>query len=473
MGDANREFMEKPENKNLHTHLQYMLQLLSPHDDPLLIGSDIVTDRMLAMERLSGGRVTSVNNAFSAVRCAFRLLFGRSLQPGIEAELTTVKVGNDKLRIDLHSPLPDAAVSEYKTELSLRGTLAREAQGTIRSLESVQLQLVYALTALLEQLDGLKRWPAPDFIPPRSLDQVNRWSQLVLALLFWVLCNERPSDITLYHLGCFKLAAPDHSSTHLASLALAGLQQDAVHHIDDMLEAFRGAGAVLLISAPKCKQSERKRGRGGGQQQHVDWLSVRKHLLQPQLALWDPARLVVLCLMASWFSRGSIAARVLLSRRFRSAKAAPKRQQQPDFQAEATVGCWKVPTAGDLHGTVPTLYLVQQSSSRAVQSGVRLLLSAQLASHSPDEALKYASNCSYDLQHGTAAPIKLASPEWREGTPVPVELPAGSSIAGVPLDLELLSYGPSAVAAATDPKLAAVTFGRLDLAYDSAAAARE
>ncbi|WIA10145.1 hypothetical protein OEZ85_010351 [Tetradesmus obliquus] len=359
MGDANREFMEKPENKNLHTRLQYMLQLLSPHDDPLLIGSDIVTDRMLAMERLSGGRVTSVNNAFSAVRCAFRLLFGRSLQPGIEAELTTVKVSNDKLRIDLHSPLPDAAVSEYKTELSLRGTLAREAQGTIRSLESVQLQLVYALTALLEQLDGLKRWPAPDFIPPRSLDQVNRWSQLVLALLFRVLCNEWPSNITLYHLGCFKLAAPDHSSTHLASLALAGLQQDAVHHIDDMLEAFRGAGAVLLISAPKCKQSERKRGRGGGQQQHVDWLSVCKHLLQPQLALWDPARLVVLCLMASWFSRGSIAARLLLSRRFRSAKAAPKRQQQPDFQAEATVGCWKVPTAGDSHGTAPTLYLVQ------------------------------------------------------------------------------------------------------------------
>lgn len=158
----------------------------------------------------------------------------------------------------------------------------------------------------------------------------------MLALLFRVLCNERPSDITLYHLGCFKLAAPDHSSTHLASLALAGLQQDAVHHIDDMLEAFRGAGAVLLISAPKCKQSERKRGRGGGQQQHVDWLSVRKHLLQPQLALWDPARLVVLCLMASWFSRGSIAARLLLSRRFRSAKAAPKRQQQPDFQDDNT-----------------------------------------------------------------------------------------------------------------------------------------
>jgi hypothetical protein len=34
------------------------------------------------MERLAGGRVTSANNAFSAVRCAFRLLFGRCLQPG-------------------------------------------------------------------------------------------------------------------------------------------------------------------------------------------------------------------------------------------------------------------------------------------------------------------------------------------------------------------------------------------------------
>jgi hypothetical protein len=84
---------------------------------------------------------------------------------------------------------------------------------------------------------------------------------LVLALLFRVLCNERPSDISLYHLGCFKLQAPDHSSTHLASLALAALQPDAAHSADEMLEAFRAAGAVLLIKAPKCKQSERKRGR--------------------------------------------------------------------------------------------------------------------------------------------------------------------------------------------------------------------
>ncbi|WIA23348.1 hypothetical protein OEZ85_000111 [Tetradesmus obliquus] len=110
------------------------------------------------MERLSGGRVASANNAFSTVRCAFRLLFGRCLQPGIEAPLTTVKVGGDKLRIDLHSPLPDAAVTEFKAELALRGSLTRDAQGTIRTLEAVQLQMAYALTQLLEHLEGLKHW---------------------------------------------------------------------------------------------------------------------------------------------------------------------------------------------------------------------------------------------------------------------------------------------------------------------------
>jgi hypothetical protein len=132
---------------------------------------------------------------------------------------------------------------------------------------------------------------------------------LVLALLFRVLCNERPSDISLYHLGCFKLQAPDRSSTHLASLALAALQPDAAHSADEMLEAFRAAGAVLLIKAPKCKQSERKRGRGGAAQlQRIEWLAVRKHMLPPELAIWDPARLVTLCLMASWYCRGSLGA---------------------------------------------------------------------------------------------------------------------------------------------------------------------
>eukprot|EP00883_Tetradesmus_obliquus_P002925 jgi/Sobl393_1/1313/SZX79318.1 len=119
------------------------------------------------------------------------------------------------------------------------------------------------------------------------------------------------------------------------------------------------ATAVLLIKAPKCKQSERKRGRGrAAPLQRIEWLSVRKHMLPPQLAMWDPARLVVLCLMASWFSRGSIGARLLLNRRFGSSKAGPKRQQQPDFQADVSAGCWKVVTAGDLHGSTPALYLI-------------------------------------------------------------------------------------------------------------------
>ncbi|WIA32958.1 hypothetical protein OEZ86_006124 [Tetradesmus obliquus] len=49
----------------------------------------------------------------------------------------------------------------------------------------------------------------------------------------------------------------------------------------------------------------------------------------------------------------------------------------------------------------------------------------------------------------------MASPEWREGQP-PAELQPGSSIAGVPLDLDLLSYGPSAVAAPAGPLLTSV-----------------
>ena len=65
---------------------------------------------------------------------------------GIEAPLTTVKVGGDKLRIDLHSPLPDAAVTEFKADLALRGSLMRDAQGTIRTMEAVQLQMAYTLT---------------------------------------------------------------------------------------------------------------------------------------------------------------------------------------------------------------------------------------------------------------------------------------------------------------------------------------
>jgi hypothetical protein len=96
--------------------------------------------------------------------------------------------------------------------------------------------------------------------------------------------------------------------------------------------------------------------------QRIEWPTVRKHMLPPELAMWDPARLVKLCLMASWYCRGSIGACLLLNRRFGNSKAGPKRQQQPDFQADVSAGCWKVVTAGDLHGSAPTLYLVSSSS---------------------------------------------------------------------------------------------------------------
>jgi hypothetical protein len=48
-----------------------------------------------------------------------------------------------------------------------------------------------------------------------------------------------------------------------------------------------------------------------------------------------------------------------------------------------------------------------------------------------------------------------ASPEWREGQ-LPPELQPGSSIAGVPLDVDMLRYGPSAVAAPRGAMLAVV-----------------
>lgn len=63
---------------------------------------------------------------------------------GIDCAPTTVKVCRDQLRIDLHSPLPDGAVSDMGAALNARGTLKREPQGVIRTLEIAQLHLVYA-----------------------------------------------------------------------------------------------------------------------------------------------------------------------------------------------------------------------------------------------------------------------------------------------------------------------------------------
>jgi hypothetical protein len=42
---ANAAYLDNTENRNLPLHLQALLQLLSPHNDSLLIGADIVTDR--------------------------------------------------------------------------------------------------------------------------------------------------------------------------------------------------------------------------------------------------------------------------------------------------------------------------------------------------------------------------------------------------------------------------------------------
>jgi len=96
---------------------------------------------------------------------------------------------------------------------------------------------------------------------------------------------------------------PDGRSIPLAAVALHGLQQQRPQlSIDQLLETFREAGAVLIVSAPKCKQCTRKRGRNGGQ--CVDWVPLRKHLLPPELAVLCPTRILVFCMAASWWSKG-------------------------------------------------------------------------------------------------------------------------------------------------------------------------
>jgi hypothetical protein len=66
-------------------------------------------------------------------------------------------------------------------------------------------------------------------------------------------------------------------------------------------------------------------------------------------------------MVASWFARGAVSARLLGVRRFRTAKAAQKRYQQDDFQhVQQGSNCWKVPTAGDIQSMLPTLYLLEQ-----------------------------------------------------------------------------------------------------------------
>jgi len=42
---GNATFLQQPENRNMAAHIQVLLQLLSPTDDPLTISADILTAR--------------------------------------------------------------------------------------------------------------------------------------------------------------------------------------------------------------------------------------------------------------------------------------------------------------------------------------------------------------------------------------------------------------------------------------------
>jgi len=70
-----------------------------------------------------------------------------------------VTVSDVKLRLDLHSPLPDASITDYKSALNTLGGLAREPAGVIRTHEAFMLNLAYSWHTLLWSLADLQaRW---------------------------------------------------------------------------------------------------------------------------------------------------------------------------------------------------------------------------------------------------------------------------------------------------------------------------
>jgi len=78
---------------------------------------------------------------------------------GIDTAPTTVTVARDKLRIDLHSPLPNGSVTDFKQALQTPSGPAREPVGVIRSFETYQLHLMYSWRTLLHSLADLQaRW---------------------------------------------------------------------------------------------------------------------------------------------------------------------------------------------------------------------------------------------------------------------------------------------------------------------------
>lgn len=64
-----------------------------------------------------------------------------------------------RLQLDLHSPLPDGSISDYKQALNTIGGLAREPAGVIRTWEVFQLHMAYSWRTLLASLADLQtRW---------------------------------------------------------------------------------------------------------------------------------------------------------------------------------------------------------------------------------------------------------------------------------------------------------------------------
>jgi len=101
-------------------------------------------------------------------------------------------------------------------------------------------------------------------VHPSTLSQVHWWCSVLLAQLFRGAADlGRPADISLYHLG-FKLVLPDGRWVHLAAVVLNSMQQQQ-HSLDELMDTFRQAGAVLQITAPRCKQCQRKQSKNGDQ----------------------------------------------------------------------------------------------------------------------------------------------------------------------------------------------------------------
>jgi hypothetical protein len=121
---------------------------------------------------------------------------------------------------------------------------------------------------------------------------------------------------------------------------------------------------------------------------------------------------------ASWYARGAVSARLLGVRRFGTAKAAPKRYQQADFQyVPAGSNCWKVPTAGDIQSMLPPLYLLQHKQQMAGSSSDR----ANSSSESSDADSESDSSGAADASRSSRG----GSREGRGGS-----ARAGTSISG-------------------------------------------